>query len=145
MIINAAACLIGILSLVGLKRPVKRKWAWCNDLRFFTGSFAVILFGTVSAVLMCFYLFEVQNQSTSLTIYPGWFLTCNGLYLGLGAAVIVFHWRRTQKSDKVKPEAKLIRSNYHTTAMLWVMCPLMILMNMHALLLWVAAAGMNFE
>ena len=144
MIINAAACLIGILSLVGIKRPVKRKWAWCNDLKFSTGSLAVILFGSISAVPMCFYLFEVRNQSTSFDVYPGWFLPCNGLFLGLGAAVIVFHWRRRQKSVKVNPAVESITSTYHATAMLWVICPLIILMSMHALILWVATAGINF-
>ena len=145
MIINAASCLIGILALVGIKRPVKRKWAWRTEMRHFTGSLAVILFGSISAVPMCIYLFEVQNHGTSVNIYPGWFLTCSSLFLAASAAVIVFHWRRKLKSGRVKFEPESITSNYHTTAMLWVVCPLTILMSMHALLLWVAAAGMNFE
>ena len=60
-------------------------------------------------------------------------------------AVIVFHWRSRQKSDPVKPEIKSIRSYNHATALLWVICPLTILISMHALVVWVAVAGINFR
>ena len=145
MIIDTAASLIGILSLMGLKRPVKRKWAWCTEMRYFKGALAVILFGAVSAVPMCNYLFDVQVQSTLFNIYPGWLLTCNGLFLGASVALIVFHWRRRQKSGKIKPESKSTMSNNHTTALLWVICPLTILMSVHALVVWAAVAGINFR
>jgi VanZ family protein len=145
MVIDSASSLIGILSLTGLKRPEMRKWGWHNELRYFTGSLAVVLFGAVSAVPMCSYLFEVHNQRTFFNIYPGWLLTCNGVFLGAGVAVIVFHWPSRQKSDPVKHEIKSIRSYNHATALLWVICPLTILISMHALVVWVAVAGINFR
>jgi hypothetical protein len=43
------------------------------------------------------------------------------------------------------PASKPAVSGTHTTAMLWVICPMTILMAMHALVLWVAVAGINFK
>jgi hypothetical protein len=38
-----------------------------------------------------------------------------------------------------------IALNNYTTAMLWVICPLVILLCMHALVVWVAVSGINFQ
>jgi hypothetical protein len=145
MIINAASGLIGALSLAGIKQAVKRKWAWFHEMRHFRSALAVALLGTVFAVPMCSYLFDVNDQKTFLNAYPWWLLICNGFFLGAGLAVMVFYWRRTRKFSPDNPDLKVAASKNQTTAMLWVICPLAILMSMHGLVLWVAAAGINYE
>ncbi len=145
MIIDAASSIIGCLSLMGLKRPVKGNWAWCRDLRHFRNSLAVIFFGAVAAVPMCSFLLDVRDPGGFFNGYPRWLLAGNGLFVAACVVVIVFHWRRRQYFGMPGPEIKPTTSTHHTTAMLWVICPLAILMTMHALVLWVAVAGINFK
>ncbi len=69
----------------------------------------------------------------------------NGLFVAACLALIVFHWRRRLNYSTSGPATKPAGSGIHTTAMLWVICPMTILMAMHALVLWVAVAGINFQ
>jgi len=145
MIIDAASSFIGCLSLMGLKQPLKGNWTWCRDFRQFRGPLAVIFIGAVTAVPMCSFLFEVRDQGGFINGYPRWLLAGNSLLVAACFAVIVFHWRRRQHYGMPGPEIKPTAVAVHTTAILWLICPLAILMSMHALVLWVAVAGINFR
>jgi hypothetical protein len=145
MIIDAASSFIGCLSLMGLKQPAKGNWAWCRDLRQFRGSLAVIFFGALTAVPMCSFLFDVRDPGSFFSGYPRRLLAGNGLFVAACLALIVFHWRRSQNYGISEAEIKPATFTIHTTARLWVICPMTILMAMHALVLWVAIAGINFR
>jgi len=145
MIIDAASSFIGILSLKGLKPPPERNWAWGKDLKHFKGALGVVLIGFSAAVPMCVYLFDVQTQGNFFNAYPRWLLAGNGLFLEACVAVIVFQWRHKPRYVTAAPDIDQIALNNHTTAMLWVVCPLAILWCMHALVVGVAAAGINFR
>jgi VanZ family protein len=145
MIVDAAAGLIGCLSLMGLKQPTKGDWAWYGDLKHFRGTLAVISFGALTAVSMCSFLFNVRETDSFFNGYPGWLLAGNGLFVAACLALIVFHWRQRLNYNTSGPATKLAVSGTYTTAMLWVICPMTILMAMHALVLWVAVAGINFK
>jgi len=145
MIIDTASGFIGVLMLAGLKTTSRGDWTWIRQLKHFKGLLAVMLFGAATAVPMCIYLFDVQDQGTFGSVYPGWLLGANGLFLAASAVGCVFHWLGWQRSDifiaKTEPEA--LKS--HTTALLWAMCPLAILICIQGLVMWVAVAGINFK
>jgi VanZ family protein len=145
MIIDTVSGFIGVLMLVGFKKTFRGDWTWIRQLRHFKGFVAVMLLGAVTAVPMCIYLFDVQDQGTFWSVYPGWLLGANGLFLTTSGVVCVFHRLGRQRSDRfiAKTEADAHRS--HTTALLWVMSPLAILICMQGLVMWVAVAGINFK
>ncbi len=145
MIIDAAASFIGCLSLWGYKQPPERNWAWCRDLKHFRGFLAVIFFGALTAVVMGSFLFNVQEKGSFFMGYPCWLLAGNGLYVAASLALIVYHWRRRRIYGVAGHANKPAALANHTTAMLWVICPMTILMAMHAMVLWVAVAGIEFR
>jgi hypothetical protein len=145
MIIDTASGFIGVLMLVGLNKTSREDWTWLRQLRHFRGFLAAMLFGAATAVPMCIYLFDAQAQGTFWPVYPRWLLGANGLFLATSGVVCVFRWLGRHRSDifiaKTEPDA--LRS--HTTAFLWVMCPLAILICMQGLVMWVAVARINFN
>jgi len=145
MIIDAASSFIGILSLIRLKTRPERNWGWGRELKRFKGALGVLLIGIAASVPMCFYLLDVQQQGNFLNAYPRWLLAGNGLLIAACVAVIVLHWRHRQRFVTAAPEIDQIALNNHTTAMLWVICPLAILLWIQALVVWVAVAGINFR
>ena len=145
MIVDAAAGFIGCLSIMGLKRPTKGDWSWFGDLKHLRGTLAHISFGALTAVTMCSFLFNVRQTGSFFKGYPGWLLAGNGLFVAACLALIVFHWRQRLNYNTSGPATKPAVCGIHTTAMLWVICPMTILMAMHALVLWVAVAGINFK
>ena len=98
-----------------------------------------------TAVPMCIYLFDVQAQSTFWNVFPRWLLAGSGLFLATAAAVILFSRHSRQRSGRLTREIEPDTFNSHNTALLWVMCTLAILISMHALVIWVAAAGLEFR
>ena len=145
MIINAASGFIGCLSIMGLKQPAEADWAWCGNFEQFKPFLAVGIFGATTAVPMCYFLFHFENQGGVLNGYPFWLFTASAIFLAACFALIGFHRRHRQNIGL--PRSKLIptESANKTTAMLWVICPLAILVVMHSLVLWVTAAGINFQ
>ena len=115
MIINAASSLIGILSLMGAKYRIEGVWAWIDHLMDYQAILGAILFGGLTAVLTCIYLFEVQVRGSFHKIYPNWLLAGNGLFLASAAAAIFFFWRHRQESGKLMPELESGTRNNRTT------------------------------
>jgi hypothetical protein len=145
MIIDAAGSLIGCLSLKGLKQPPTGDWNWYGYLKQFRGTLAVISFGAITAVFMCRALFKVMNKGILFNGYPRWLLAGNGLFVAACLALIGFHRRRRLNYSTSGPETKPAAFGIHPTAMLWVICPMMILLIMHALVLGAAVAGIDFK
>jgi len=145
MIIDAASSLMGILSLLRVNTQSERTWDGLIHLKQCKGALGLLLVGAAAAVLMGVYLFDVQAQENFFNAYPQWLLAVNGGFIGTCIAVIFFHWRRRSKYMTAALEMDQIALNNQTTAMLWVTCPLVILLCMHALVVWVAVSGINFR
>ena len=98
-----------------------------RQLRQFKGFLAAMLFGAATTVPMCIYLFDAQDQGTFWSVYPRWLLGGNGLFLAASGVVCLFHRLGRQRSDRsiAKTEPDALKG--HTTAFLWIMCPLAIL------------------
>jgi hypothetical protein len=90
------------------------------------------------------FLFTVQEMGSFFKGYPGWLLAGNGFFVTAGLALIVYHLHPRRIYDIGGPaNGSAVLAN--NTAKLWVICPLAILMAMHALVLWVAVAGIDFR
>jgi hypothetical protein len=145
MMINTSSSFIGILMLMGVKDPIPGNWRWLECLKHFKSLLAAILFGVLMTVPMCLYLFEVQAQQRFQNEYPRWLLTGNGLFLATAVAAITFYWCNRKRSGRFRADSAFDAPDSHTTALLWMMCPLAILISMHSLVVWVAAAGIEFR
>jgi hypothetical protein len=145
MIIDTASSFIGVLTLLGIKHQVTGNWTWLGRLKHFKSFTAAILFGAMTALPMCIYLFDVQAQGRFWKVYPRWLLTGNGLFLAAAGTAVFFLWRSRHTADEVRSESDPEALGNHTTALLWVMCPLTILISIHALVVWVAVAGVTFR
>ncbi len=145
MIINAASSFIGILTLVGVKNRLKGDWSWIGHLKHYKAFVAAILFGVPTAVLMGIHLFPVQARGSFDKVYPRWLLAGNGLFLASAAAAIFFFWHHRQGSGKLRAGINPDTVDNHTTALLWVLCPLIILISMNLLVMGVAVAEFEFR
>jgi hypothetical protein len=144
MIMNSAAALMGIFTLTGLRKAPTGDWAWAGGLKEFKPALGIMLCGAAGAVLTCVYLFDVKAHLTFRNVYPFWLLGWNSLLIVTGSVVILF-----QKSlyKPVNPGNDKDSNPYDqaTTARLWILCPLVILIIMHSLALLAAVAGLPFN
>ena len=143
MIMNSAATVIGVLTLVGLRTTPAGDWTWIGCLQQCKKALGITLFGTAGAALMCFSLFNVKTHRTFDGSYPGWLLVWNGLFLITGLVVFLFpgHFYmpdRTTNGTGSSPSDQVV------TARLWILCPLIILIIMHGLVVFTVAKGLAF-
>jgi hypothetical protein len=145
MMINTSSSFIGILMLMGVKDPIPGNWCWLGRLKNFKSFLAAIIFGVLTTVPMNLYLLEVQAQQSFRNVYPRWLLAGNGLFVAAAVAVITFFWCNRKRSGRFMADSAFDTPDSHTTALLWMMCPLAILISMHSLVVWVAVAGIEFR
>lgn len=144
MVMNSAATVIGIFTLAGLRTAPAGDWAWIGCLKKHIKAMGIMFFGAVGAVLACVYLFDVQAHRTFWGVYPGWLLAWSGLFVITGSAVMLKPGRFCTPlltADDQKPNP----ADQAVTARLWTLCPLVILMVMHGLVLLIAAGGFSFR
>ena len=145
MMINTSSSFIGILMLMGVKDPIPGNWRWLGRLKQFKSFLAAILFGVLTTVPMCLYLLDVQAQQNFRNEYPRWLLTGNALFLAAAVAAVTFYWCNRKRSGRFMTDSAFDTPDSHTTTLLWMMCPLAILISMHSLVVWVAIAGIEFR
>ena len=144
MIIDAASSFIGILTIMGLKEPISGDWSWVGYLKHYKAFVGAILFGMPTAVLMCIHLFEVQNGGSFKDVFPSWLLAAQIIIIGWTMATIVFYWNRRAGSGKFTTGQDQNAIQYNTTALLWSICPMVILACMNLLVVWVGVSGLEF-
>ena len=143
MIMNSAATVIGVLTLIGLRTMPPGDWTWIECLKQYKKALGITLFGTAGAALMCVSLFNVKANGTFDGSYPGWLLGWTGLFVITGSVVILFpgHFYmpdRTANYNGSNPSDQVV------TARLWILCPLIILIIMHGLVVFTVAKGLAF-
>lgn len=144
MIMNSAAALMGIFTLAGLRKAPTGGWSWTGGLKQFKPVLGVMVFGAAGAVLTCVYLFHVKAHLTFRGVYPFWLLGWNGLLLITGAGAIFFP-RRLYKPIHSGNDEDSNPPEQTVTARLWILCPLVILIIMHTLVLLAAVTGLPFD
>lgn len=145
MIIDAASSFIGILTLLGIKYPPSGDWSWIGHLKKYKALVAAILLGLPTTVLVCIRLFAVQARGSFGDAYPGWLLAGSGLFLIYTVAIHFFYWYQQPRSGKFAIGINPDTADYRKTALLWVICPLVILISMNLAVVWAAVAGIGFK
>jgi hypothetical protein len=142
--INSASSIIGVLILMGLRTEPEADWAWIGQVEKLKGSLGVMLFGAVGAVVMCVYMFDLKATTSFRSVYPSWLLGWSILFLTLAPALFLLYWRRFRELGNFKDEKGRVLYIEAVTAHLWVVCPLSLLLIMHAIAVFVAFSGMDF-
>ena len=93
---------------------------------------------------MCVSLFNVKTNGGMVEgVYPGWLLVWSSLFLITGLVAIFFpgHFympdRTANYNGSIPPDQVV-------TARLWILCPLIILIIMHSLVMLTIAKGLAF-
>ena len=145
MLVNSASALVGILTIMGLKKMAASDWAWTAHLLKLKSYLGLGLFGAAGAAIMCSYLFRVQFEGKFWGVYPGWLLLWNYLYV-LWVPALAFYRgalpenlrsAEGEKAPPLPPEA--------VTARLWIIPLVAILLYMHVLVIYVAGSGVKFN
>jgi hypothetical protein len=145
MLVNCASALIGVFTIMGLKKAKAADWSWTARLKEFKGLLGLILFGLVGAVLMCITLFQVQARLDFWSVYPIWLWIWNILLLSLTPVMMVHYIRNLRKYHQIKKDKKNIALPEDVkTAQLWVFPLLVILFYMHVLVVYVSISGVKF-
>jgi hypothetical protein len=69
MMVNSASAVIGVFTIMGLKKVIATDWSWTTHLKEFKALLWLNLFGFVGAVLICIYLFQVQASTDFWGVY----------------------------------------------------------------------------
>ncbi len=145
MAVNSASVLIGVFTLIGLRKVVATNWAWTRRFQELTTLVSLAVFGLIGIVITCSYLFQVQAAGSFWGVYPVWLLLWNALYVLLTGAIALYRGiprkghQAPEGARSPGPSAELI------TARLWTIPLLVILLYMHALAIYVAASGAKFS
>ena len=145
MTVNSASAMIGVFTIMGLKKYIATDWAWTTHLKDYKGLLWLILFGLIGAVIMCSYLFRVQASEAFSGVYPIWLWTLNILFLIMTPAMMVYYRRTLQKYIQISETGNVSGPQPEgITARLWIFPLLAILFYMHALVIYVSIFGVNF-
>jgi len=145
MMVNSASALIGVFTIMGLNKVTATDWSWVSHLKKYKTFVGLGIFGFTGMVIMCTYLFRVQTNGKFWGVYPEWLLIWNILYLLLAPTIAVL-WSALQKNHQAAKDQKdSFQSSVMKTARLWIIPLLVILFYMHALVIYVAISGVNFD
>ena len=145
MIVNSASALIGVFTIMGLKKGIATDWTWTTRLKEFIILLWLSLFGFVGAVITCVVLFRVQASADFWGVYPVWLWTWNILYLITAPVMIAFYRSILQKNYPITEDKKVyVLTPEVKTARLWIFPLLVILFYMHALVIVVSISGVKF-
>jgi hypothetical protein len=146
MMVNWASALIGIFTLMGLKKISIGDWAWTKCLKEFKRLLWLGLFGITGAVITCATLFQVQAKGDFWSVYPTWLFTWNILFLIL-APLMLFLQRGAKRRIIPVIEGETAESlpMEAATAGLWVYPFLVILFYINALIVYIPVTGVVFN
>ncbi len=145
MLVNSASALIGVLTIMGLKSLKAPDYGW---LRYFRQNWVIVwllAFGLLTSVLMCFFLFRVQEAGVFTGVYPTWLLFFNIIFVVSAFYAIYFSLKKPDNQKiKVKGEKVVPNEDSQKIARLWMIPSLAILLYMNLLLFYVAISGSEF-
>lgn len=145
MIVNSASALIGVFTIMGIKKGLATDWAWATRLKEFKVLLWLSLFGFTGAVIMCVVLFRVQASADFWGVYPGWLWIWNMLYLIMTPVMIASYWATLRKNHPITEGEKVyVLPPEVITARLWVIPLLVILFYMHTLVIYISISGVKF-
>ena len=138
MLNNTFSSLIGVLSLIGLRKNSGPGIEWLYQLKKMGGSFLIILFGLLNTGFSCLRLFKIKNHHDLWNFYPDWLIALNILFMIMAFVILCQLYRHTmQWRDKVQRPVK--------TAFLWVGLPLSILVLINSVIIYGKISDAPFQ
>jgi hypothetical protein len=146
MAVNCASALIGVFTLMGLKKVSAGNWEWTRGLKEFKTQLWLSLLGITSGVITCAYLFQVQASGDFWSAYPKWLYGWNVLFLIIAPLMIFLRLKPLKKNTSIKniEQAEPFPMEAATTG-LWVYPILTILFYINALVIYIPIAGATFN
>ncbi|NQT11043.1 MAG: VanZ family protein [Desulfobacteraceae bacterium] len=138
MLNNTFSSLIGVLSLMGLRKNCGPGIDWIYQLKKMGGSLLIILFGLLNTGLSCLKLFKIKNHYDLWNFYPDWLIALNTLFMIMAFVVLCQLYRHAmQCRDEVQRPVK--------TAFLWVSLPLAILVLINSVIIYGWVSDVPFQ
>ncbi|MBU2510993.1 VanZ family protein [bacterium] len=141
MLVNSGSSLVGIFTLIGLRKLPRKGPDWLTGLKNFKPGLISLVIGLMSSGISCAVLFEVQEKKAFQGVYPFWLLTVNMVYLGTAIVLSAFYLYRSHqriKTGGIKTESA------DRVAQFWILIPSGILIILHILLMIIAFSGAHF-
>ena len=145
MLVNSVSSIIGIITLMGLRKRPVGNWDWVNHLMTFKRSVRLVLFGAVGATFTCIYLYLCKLSMAFWKVYPAWLFGWNCIFLVLGIVALVFHFRCLGEYNRRIDEKHSCQYNSDDTPRLWVLPTLVILVIVHGLVVLTGVSGWRFD
>jgi hypothetical protein len=146
MLVNSSSALIGVFTIMGLKKITATDWAWTNRLKEFNVELCLVLFGAAGTLIMCIVLFRVAVTGSFWRVYPLWLWIVNFLYLITTPLILALRRGILHRPAPVRKgkKAAAALSQEMMTARLWIYPLLAILFYMQALVLYISISGVKF-
>lgn len=145
MLINSASALIGVFTIMGLKKMNPVDLGWTRLLKELKGILWLVFFGLLSSTIMCFYLFRVQNAGVFFGVYPDWLWASNLLIMLIIPPAIIFSQRRlTTNHIRFRDKQSSTLAADLKVAQLWTAPMLVILFYIQLLLIYISISGSGF-
>lgn len=145
MLVNSASALIGVLTILGLKTMKPSDYVWLRFFKVNRWLIWLLAFGLITAALMCFFLFQVQEAGVFFGVYPTWLLFLNILF-SVFALFAIYYFLKPDAYVKLKSDdtSAVLSESSLKIARLWMFPYLAILLYMKLLLFFVAISGSEF-
>lgn len=147
MLVNSSSALIGVFTILGLKKFNERDIDLSEEIKKLTGLWVLIIFGVISLVFMISSLFNVQAQGGVFEgVYPAGLLVCSILFL-INTPLMIYLYRplfrkHSPIADKRNSSAENSKA---ATIQLWILPIISILFYMHSLVVYARILGVNFR
>jgi len=147
MLVNTSSALIGVFTILGLRKHSASDWNWIVQLRTCKGYLGFIFQGLACVGVSMMYLFHVQaNEGISVNVFPGWLLVWN-VFLLINAPLIMYMyrnvWQNNQGVNSILHDP--IRRNNLLPVRLWLYPMIIILFYMHLLIVYAIITGTIFK
>jgi hypothetical protein len=145
MLVNTSSALIGVFTILGLKKRAAAGWDWLARLKDFKALIGLCLFGFIGAVIMCGLLFQIQAGMDFWVVYPRWLWIGNIIFLVLTLVMSFSYLASLRKKHPIPADGKVDLIPPGTAAArCWIFPMLAILFYMHALVMVVSISGVKF-
>jgi hypothetical protein len=147
MLVNTSSALIGVFTILGLRRHSASDWNWIVQLRTCKEYLGFIFLGLTCVGVSMVYLFQVQaNEGISANVFPEWLLVWN-IFLLINAPLIMYMYRsvwQNNQGEKSILQDPISRQNL-LSVRLWLYSMIIILFYMHLLIAYTIITGTIFK
>ncbi len=145
MLVNSISSLVGVLTLLYLRKNPTGKWDWLSMLGQHRRSFIILFISLLGAVISCVRLFKVAEENVFWEVYPGWLVTGNIILLILGLLLLGYYFWPSKDRVDTPSDSILLILPIQSIVRLWIVLPLAILCAIHALIGLIAFSGLPFQ